>query len=411
MKNKNYIKCLSILLGFVWILDLPAQNVWERMADMPQATNYYGSCIDPVSEKAYIFGGQGLSESLLLLATTQIYDFKTDTWSLGTDMPKAATAFSAEIVNGKIYNIGEYVIPLAVPNVKEYDPVNNTWTEKGPGPEIFYAHGSCVYDGLIYSFGGRDVYFNLINTVRTYDPLTDTWTKLSDMPYKRDKSAVCIYENEIYLFGGNPSLKYTPSTNSWTELDAGEYEIVAYAVPIIDGDRILLFGGYKSGNTYPNPTNEIWAYYTTQDTLVKLDNEMPFNRFTRGHKYNNFIYLFGGHYNNTMGSVTDTVWRLNLGILSSINDNESQNSEFALVCYPNPFTTSTTIEYQLTQPSAVQLTIYDYLGKQVEVIGKKQAQGKQQITWNAEGLPAGVYFCVIKTNQGTQTTKIIKLNQ
>jgi len=79
--------------------------------------------------------------------------------------------------------------------------------------------------------------------------------------------------------------------------------------------------------------------------------------------------------------------------------------------HPNPFSTSTTIEYDLTKPSTVQLTIYDYLGKQVEVIEKKQAQGKQQITWNAEGLPAGVYSCVIKTNQGTQTTKIIKLNQ
>jgi len=44
--------------------------------------------------------------------------------------------------------------------------------------------------------------------------------------------------------------------------------------------------------------------------------------------------------------------------------------------YPNPFTTSTTIEYELTEPSTVQLTIYDYLGKQVEVIETKQAQGK-----------------------------------
>ena len=62
----------------------------------------------------------------------------------------------------------------------------------------------------------------LINTVRTYDPLTDTWNELTDMPYPRDKSAVCIYEDEIYLFGGNPSLKYTPSTDSWTEINAGD---------------------------------------------------------------------------------------------------------------------------------------------------------------------------------------------
>jgi len=80
-----------------------------------------------------------------------------------------------------------------------------------------------------------------------------------------------------------------------------------------------------------------------------------------------------------------------------------------LSIYPNPFSTSTTIQYELAKPSTVQFTIYDYLGKKLEVIEKKQTQGKQQITWNAEGLPAGVYFCVIKTNQGIETTKLIKL--
>ena len=54
--KKNYIKCLSILLGLVWISDLPAQNEWERMEDMQEATSWYGSCFDSVSEKAYIFG-------------------------------------------------------------------------------------------------------------------------------------------------------------------------------------------------------------------------------------------------------------------------------------------------------------------------------------------------------------------
>jgi hypothetical protein len=79
------------------------QEDWERLEDMPQATNYYGSCFDSISEKAYIFGGQPPSEMLELLATTQIYDFKTDKWSLGANMLNAASSFSAEIVNGKIY--------------------------------------------------------------------------------------------------------------------------------------------------------------------------------------------------------------------------------------------------------------------------------------------------------------------
>lgn len=63
-----------------------------------------------------------------------------------------------------------------------------------------------------------------------------------------------------------------------------------------------------------------------------------------------------------------------------------------IVIYPNPFATSTTIEYELKQASAVQITIHNHLGEMVEMIAQYQPQGKQQITWDASGQPAGMYF-------------------
>ena len=82
-------------------------------------------------------------------------------------------------------------------------------------------------------------------------------------------------------------------------------------------------------------------------------------------------------------------------------------SDFTI--YPNPLTTITTIEYELQHPASVHITIYNHLGKQIEIIQQNQSAGKQQVLWNAEGLPAGVYFCVLKTETGTQTMKMIKL--
>lgn len=76
--------------------------------------------------------------------------------------------------------------------------------------------------------------------------------------------------------------------------------------------------------------------------------------------------------------------------------------------HPNPFTSKTTIEYELKQSEKVTLTIYDYLGKEVYSLNEIQQHGKHQQNWNAEGLPAGVYFCVLKTREGIQTTKMIK---
>lgn len=90
-------------------------------------------------------------------------------------------------------------------------------------------------------------------------------------------------------------------------------------------------------------------------------------------------------------------------------DEYQQNLQFKLLHnYPNPFTSSTTIEYELSLPGIVSITIYNHLGEQIEVIREKQSQGIQQAVWNAKGLPAAVYFCILKTNKGIQTMKMIK---
>jgi hypothetical protein len=71
-------------------------------------------------------------------------------------------------------------------------------------------------------------------------------------------------------------------------------------------------------------------------------------------------------------------------------------------CYPNPFNTSTTIEYYIpdlgARPTQVQLVIYDILGRKVATIVKaKQYPGNHRARWNGQsgtGVPvaSGIYF-------------------
>ncbi len=74
---------------------------------------------------------------------------------------------------------------------------------------------------------------------------------------------------------------------------------------------------------------------------------------------------------------------------SSINEMHFING---LTITPNPFTTSTTIEYELKQRERVSLCIYNQMGKQVYQIEEHQPQGKQQLIWNAEGYADGIYY-------------------
>ncbi len=75
--------------------------------------------------------------------------------------------------------------------------------------------------------------------------------------------------------------------------------------------------------------------------------------------------------------------------------------------YPNPFSSATTFQYTLQHPSTVQISIYNQLGEQVEVIRQQQTSGKQQIVWNAERLPPGVYYYLIQAGEQIASGKIV----
>ena len=78
--------------------------------------------------------------------------------------------------------------------------------------------------------------------------------------------------------------------------------------------------------------------------------------------------------------------------------------------YPNPFNPSTFITYSLPNNNRVNLTIYDSLGKKIKtLVNSEQNAGKYEISFNAENLSSGTYFYQLKTNDYTETKKMIFL--
>ena len=77
---------------------------------------------------------------------------------------------------------------------------------------------------------------------------------------------------------------------------------------------------------------------------------------------------------------------------------------------PNPLKSSTLIQYTLHQNSTVTLKILDLSGRVVVIIiNEFQRLGDQKVLFKGKGLKPGIYFCVLKTSEGIQTKKIIKL--
>jgi len=76
--------------------------------------------------------------------------------------------------------------------------------------------------------------------------------------------------------------------------------------------------------------------------------------------------------------------------------------------YPNPFNPTTSINFSLAEPTFVRLTIYDLLGKVVQVIKNENMNaGSYNVTFDAASLPSGMYLYKIETAQFTSVKKMV----
>ncbi|GJQ21227.1 MAG: hypothetical protein HBSIN02_15820 [Bacteroidia bacterium] len=76
--------------------------------------------------------------------------------------------------------------------------------------------------------------------------------------------------------------------------------------------------------------------------------------------------------------------------------------------YPNPFNPSTTIAFDVPSAGAVSLAVFDMVGRHVATLVNEHLQpGRYKTTWNASGMPSGVYLCRLQAGAISQTTRLI----
>ncbi|UCE67631.1 MAG: T9SS type A sorting domain-containing protein [Candidatus Zixiibacteriota bacterium] len=75
--------------------------------------------------------------------------------------------------------------------------------------------------------------------------------------------------------------------------------------------------------------------------------------------------------------------------------------------YPNPFNVKTTLNYSISRPGHVNLTIYNLLGQRVKSLADDHHEpGEYSMVWDTSSLSSGVYFAVLR---GEDTQKQIKM--
>jgi hypothetical protein len=79
--------------------------------------------------------------------------------------------------------------------------------------------------------------------------------------------------------------------------------------------------------------------------------------------------------------------------------------------HPNPFNPTTTIEYTILRSARVILQVYNVTGQKVATLAEGMiSAGQHSVVWDAHGMPSGVYFYTLRTEQGfTEAKKVLLL--
>jgi hypothetical protein len=76
--------------------------------------------------------------------------------------------------------------------------------------------------------------------------------------------------------------------------------------------------------------------------------------------------------------------------------------------YPNPFNPKTNIKFDLAKATNVKLTVYNALGQEVKtLVNEYKPAGSYVADFDATNLTSGTYFYTIRTNEFTQTKKMV----
>jgi xylan 1,4-beta-xylosidase len=79
--------------------------------------------------------------------------------------------------------------------------------------------------------------------------------------------------------------------------------------------------------------------------------------------------------------------------------------------YPNPFNPVTNITYDVPERAALQINIYDILGRLVaKLVNTTQDANRYNVQWNASGFGSGIYFCKMnaRSENGSNTFSSVR---
>jgi N-acetylneuraminic acid mutarotase len=278
----------------LWSFD-PGSNEWTRLPNIPEGIHHpgfaaIGDKLYSVGGFTIARPATGLP-AWVPSKSVWIYDINAKSWSKGPDLPTARGALTATAHENKIYAIGGAKNPTySTPELRPTVPVENlatnevfdiatgTWSPAAPMLTARNHHGASLIDGKIYVVGGRigsTFIIGLSNNVSTnevYDIGKNTWAAVLGMPTPRSGVGTAVLNGRMHVLGGEAYLNdlvgtyrtheaFDPKTNAWQRLPPMPTPRHGLAVAEIGGKMYAVSGSNVAGGGGPHEgvnVNEVY---------------------------------------------------------------------------------------------------------------------------------------------------------
>jgi len=284
------------------------------------------------------------------------------------------------------------------------------WT--GAGVESSPAVGD---DGTIY-FGCMNHYFYAVNPDGTLKWRYATGGIVDSSPAVGEDGVIYVGSRDggLYAFLPDGSLKWRFETGGRVEsspavagdgtIYVGSWDGFLYAV---NPDGSLRWRFHTGGGIDSSPTVSSGGtvYFASTDGLL-----YGIRTETTGGLARSSWPVFGGNACRT-GSPPQAYG--NAGKAPSIPTSAAGETpeEYRLdEPFPNPFNSTTTIRYSLPEETRVTLSVRNISGQTVAVLHRGfMSAGSHSSSWDAAGMPSGIYFLTLETEKFTRTRKVLLL--
>lgn len=232
----------------------PAADAWSIAMAPDGRSSHTASVLH--SGKVLVAGGDLNSQ---ILGSALLYDPVTNAWTITAPLAHARTAHVAAVLpSGKVLlagGFGQGGVGGYIASTEIFDPSTETWTA-GPDMSLgrFRPTATLLPSGQVLVVGGYSASNTVTPTAEIYDPATNSWTSVEQMHFGRSgHMATLLSSGRVLIAGGedqgvakSSAEIYTPPT--WITIDASAPEPSVTEEPYQVSFSVHDFSGTPTGS-------------------------------------------------------------------------------------------------------------------------------------------------------------------